>query len=144
MVRDLRFLAAFALCLLPALLLLDFLSGGDLGTLALLLVLPLTTLAAELISRPKPALRNPQACHGWSIVRCTAVLVLLGALPLALSLDAMGGAAVGGPRNGVQTDLPTLLFCAALLTSALVAPVLLLLRQHECPQAPTADSEAGA
>ncbi len=144
MVREHRFVAAFALCLLPALLLLGFLSGGGLGTLALLLVLPLTTLAAELISRPKPEHRNPRARHGWSIVRCTAVLVLLGALPLALLLDEMGGAAVGGPRSGAQTDLPTLLFCAALLTSALVAPVLLLLRQLECLQAPTADSDAGA
>lgn len=144
MVRDLRFLAAFALCLLPALLLLGFLSGGGLGTLALLLVLPLTTLAAELISRPKPALRNPQARHGWSIVRCTAVLVLVGALPLALLLEGMGGSAVGGPGQDPNLGLGTLLFCAVLLTSALVAPVLLLLRQYECPQAPTADSAAGA
>ncbi|WP_374435050.1 hypothetical protein [Inhella sp.] len=144
MLRDLRFLAAFALCLLPTLLLLAVLFAGGLGTLALLLLLPLTTLAAELISRPKPEHRNPRARHGWSIVRCTAVLVLLGALPLALLLDAMSGAAVGGPRNGAHTDLPTLLFCAALLTSALVAPVLLLLRQYECPQAPTTDSEADA
>ncbi|MFO1251134.1 MAG: hypothetical protein U1E77_08390 [Inhella sp.] len=139
--RDLCFLAAFAVCLLPTLLLLGALFAGTLGTLALLLILPLTTLAAELIARPKPAQRDPQARHGWSVVRCTAMLVVLGALPLALMLEDMGGAAVGGPSRNPQLELGTLLFCAALLTSALVAPVLLLMRQHECPKSTTADPE---